>query len=169
MTFEDVVVTVLAGYENKRRQVNPTEVDDIGESRDIAILDNHSMRELDLQDGNIILLQGKRHTRARVRGSPPISPIPKEDELDNFSIRIDALTRNNIGVDIGDHIRIIKDKETPVTAKEVTLRLLGYDDDPIEIIKKITDQDLALNLDQVPIMLFDNVMVLFRGVRLFLA
>jgi hypothetical protein len=125
-----------------------------------VMLDNQSMRELDLRDRDVILLQGKRYTRARA------VHVSSEDQIENYAIRINSLIRNNLGVKIGQHIRVTKEEDTQA-ALEITLKRLDEDNCPMESIKKINHKDLVQSLDQAPIMHGDGVEIRHRDMKLF--
>ena len=151
--FEDVSVEVYGQHKDLPRRV--------------AMIDRQSMRELELRDGDIVVLHGKRVSYALVQA------MNFDDQLGNYSIRIDPLIQNNIGVKIGDHIKIEKQSKKVHPASKVTLKLLDYDydDDPegqliLKYAKKITDQEISQNLDKIPLLHGDYVGFLYRDISL---
>jgi len=84
---------------------------DIG--RGIARVDSSVMEKLGLETGEFVLLEGKKKTIAKVWRSNP------EDEgLD--IIRLDSITRRNLGVGLGDEIEISKVELKPATYVELS-------------------------------------------------
>jgi transitional endoplasmic reticulum ATPase len=86
--MDEITLTVAKAYPN-----------DSG--RGIARLDPHTMMILQLTPGDIIELEGKRATSAKVWRADRI-------DWDQDIIRIDGFIRQNSGAGIGDHVRIKK-------------------------------------------------------------
>ncbi|MFH0903698.1 MAG: CDC48 family AAA ATPase, partial [Methanobacteriota archaeon] len=86
--MDEITLTVAKAYPN-----------DSG--RGIARLDPHTMMILQLTPGDIIELEGKRATSAKVWRADRI-------DWDQDIIRIDGFIRQNSGAGIGDHVKIKK-------------------------------------------------------------
>jgi transitional endoplasmic reticulum ATPase len=86
--MDEITLTVAKAYPN-----------DSG--RGIARLDPHTMMILQLTPGDIIELEGKRTTSAKVWRADRI-------DWDQDIIRIDGFIRQNSGAGIGDHVKIKK-------------------------------------------------------------
>ncbi len=86
--MDEITLTVAKAYPN-----------DSG--RGIARLDPHTMMVLQLTPGDIIELEGKRATSAKVWRADRI-------DWDQDIIRIDGFIRQNAGAGIGDHVKIKK-------------------------------------------------------------
>jgi len=86
--MDEITLTVAKAYPN-----------DSG--RGIARLDPHTMMILQLTPGDIIELEGKRTTSAKVWRADRI-------DWDQEIIRIDGFIRQNSGAGIGDHVKIKK-------------------------------------------------------------
>ncbi len=86
--MDEITLTVAKAYPN-----------DSG--RGIARLDPHTMMVLQLTPGDIIELEGKRRTSAKVWRADRI-------DWDQDIIRIDGFIRQNAGGGIGDHVKIKK-------------------------------------------------------------
>ena len=121
---------------------------DVG--RGVARIDYDSMDTLNASTGDVIEIKGKRRTVAKCL------PLYPSDEDQGF-IRIDGLTRNNSGTEIGDTISMRKIKA--VAAEKVVVT-------PLEAIPLIDERYLADALESVPLIKGDNVMVPYFGGRL---
>ncbi len=86
--MDEITLTIAKAYPN-----------DSG--RGIARLDPHTMLVLQLTPGDIIELEGKRTTSAKVWRADRI-------DWDQDIIRIDGFIRQNCGAGIGDHVKIKK-------------------------------------------------------------
>ncbi|MEM4472142.1 MAG: CDC48 family AAA ATPase [Archaeoglobaceae archaeon] len=100
--------------------------------RGIARLDPDAMMKLQISPGDVIEIEGKRKTVAKVWRSP------KRDWGKNI-IRIDHFTRENAGVGVGDVVKIRKANysiaKTVVLAPTRKIELKVYGIDPGEYLK----------------------------------
>ncbi|MEG9194395.1 MAG: CDC48 family AAA ATPase [Candidatus Methanoglobus sp.] len=100
--------------------------------RGIARLDPDAMMKLQISPGDVVEIEGKRKTVAKVWRSP------KRDWGKNI-IRIDHYTRENAGVSVGDVIKVRKANYEPARlvilapVKKIEIRLYGID--PGEYLK----------------------------------
>jgi transitional endoplasmic reticulum ATPase len=104
-----------------RLQVAGAKPQDVGTGT--ARLSRKSLQQLNLREGDVIEIAGKRPTAALA-----LQPYPEDEGLD--VIRLDGLQRGNAGVSIGDHVAV-KPAETKPARKiqlapaQKNLRLVG--------------------------------------------
>ncbi|MDK2795425.1 MAG: transitional endoplasmic reticulum ATPase [Archaeoglobaceae archaeon] len=100
--------------------------------RGIARLDPDAMMKLQISPGDVVELEGKRKTVAKVWGSP-------KRDWGKGIIRIDHFTRENAGVGVGDVIKVRKADYEPARVvilapvKKIEMRIYGID--PGEYLK----------------------------------
>ncbi|EMA01874.1 transitional endoplasmic reticulum ATPase [Haloarcula vallismortis] len=97
-----------------RLTVKPLKQKDAG--RGLAAIDRAAMDELDLENGDYIVLEGKQDSRAVAR----VWPGYPEDE-GNGIVRIDGQLRQEANVGIDDHVNIEKADVNPATSVTVAL------------------------------------------------
>jgi len=97
-----------------RLTVKPLKQKDAG--RGLAAIDRAAMDELELENGDYIVLQGKQDSRAVAR----VWPGYPEDG-GNGIVRIDGQLRQEANVGIDDHVNIEKADVNPATAVTVAL------------------------------------------------
>ncbi|NHW24202.1 MAG: CDC48 family AAA ATPase [Archaeoglobales archaeon] len=116
--------------------------------RGIARLDPDAMMKLQISPGDVVEIEGKRKTVAKVWRSP------KRDWGKNI-IRIDHYTRENAGVSVGDVIKVRKANYEPARlvilapVKKIEIRLYGID--PGEYLKHQFLKRPLLEGDFVPL------------------
>ncbi len=116
--------------------------------RGIARLDPDAMMKLQISPGDVIEIEGRRKTVAKVWRSP------KRDWGKNI-IRIDHFTRENAGVGVGDIIKVRKANYEPARVvilapvKKIEMRLYGID--PGEYLKHQFLKRPILEGDFVPL------------------
>ncbi|MEM2069813.1 MAG: AAA family ATPase, partial [Archaeoglobaceae archaeon] len=94
--------------------------------RGIVRLDPESMMKLQISPGDVVEIEGKRKTVAKVWRSP------KRDWGKNV-IRIDKFTRENAGVGVGDLVKVRKVDYVPAKVvvlaplKKMELKIYGVD------------------------------------------
>jgi transitional endoplasmic reticulum ATPase len=93
-----------------RLQVAASKQSDIGKG--VARLSRRAFDELEVSDGDVIEIRGKRTTAAMA-----LSPYPEDEGLD--LIRLDGLLRANADVGMGDHVEVLKSDVKP--ARKVTI------------------------------------------------
>ena len=120
-------------------------VHDVG--RCIARVDSKTMKYLGVIDDDVIELKGRKKTVAKVL------QLHHSDENKNM-IRIDGLTQNNLGRNIGDDITI--KKITSQKAEKITVIAL-------ESIPPLDERYLADQLENVPLMKDDNILIPYFG------
>ncbi len=115
---------------------------DVG--RGIARLDPESMEKLNIETGDIIIIEGKKITAARAWPSYP-------SDYGKGIIRIDGYTRRNAGVAIDDPVKIrkasAKQARRVVFAPTEPLRLLGGED----YLKRLLEGRPLTRGDKIPI------------------
>lgn len=121
---------------------------DVG--RAVARIDYKSMESLGASTGDILEITGKKRSVARCL---PLYPTDKGCK----TIRVDGMSRNNIGSAIGETIAVRKIKT--VHAEKITVK-------PLESIPPIDERYLADALENVPVTKNDNIMVPYFGGRL---
>ncbi|RLM34054.1 CDC48 family AAA ATPase [Haloarcula sp. Atlit-120R] len=97
-----------------RLTVKPLKQKDAG--RGLAAIDRAAMDELDLENGDYIVLEGKQDSRAVAR----VWPGYPEDEAKGI-VRIDGQLRQEANVGIDDHVNIEKADVNPATSVTVAL------------------------------------------------
>jgi len=97
-----------------RLTVKPLKQKDAG--RGLAAIDRAAMDELDLENGDYIVLEGKQDSRAVAR----VWPGYPEDEGKGI-VRIDGQLRQEANVGIDDHVNIEKADVNPATSVTVAL------------------------------------------------
>ncbi|MEF8974506.1 MAG: AAA family ATPase, partial [Haloarcula sp.] len=97
-----------------RLTVKPLKQKDAG--RGLAAIDRAAMDELELENGDYIVLEGKQDSRAVAR----VWPGYPEDEGKGI-VRIDGQLRQEANVGIDDHVNIEKADVSPATAVTVAL------------------------------------------------
>ncbi|MEM0214979.1 MAG: CDC48 family AAA ATPase [Archaeoglobaceae archaeon] len=116
--------------------------------RGIARLDPDAMMKLQISPGDIVEIEGKRKTVAKVWRSP------KRDWGKNI-IRIDHFTRENAGVGVGDVVKVRKADYEPARlvilapVKKIEMRVYGID--PGEYLKHQFLKRPVLEGDFVPL------------------
>jgi transitional endoplasmic reticulum ATPase len=108
------------------------------------------MESLGIEMGDIIGIKGKKKTAARCL------PLHTTDDGKKI-IRIDGITRNNLGVTLGDKVEIKKIESFP--AESVTII-------PLESTPSIDERYLTDALENTPIMKGDAVTVRYFGGKL---
>jgi transitional endoplasmic reticulum ATPase len=108
------------------------------------------MESLGIEMGDIIGIKGKKKTAARCL------PLHTTDDGKKI-IRIDGITRNNLGVTLGDKVEIKKIESFP--AESVTII-------PFESTPSIDERYLTDALENTPIMKGDAVTVRYFGGKL---
>jgi len=108
------------------------------------------MESLGIEMGDIIGIKGKKRTAARCL------PLHITDDGKKI-IRIDGITRNNLGVTLGDNVEIKKIESFP--AQSVTII-------PLESTPSIDERYLTDALENTPIMKGDAVTVRYFGGKL---
>jgi len=102
------------------------------DSRGIARIDPALMRILDLESGDIVVIEGNRSTAAIVNPGYP------EDE-NRGTIRIDGATRKNAGVGLDEKVGIRKIVPKPATkatlAPTQPLKILGGDEYLVQVLE----------------------------------
>ncbi len=115
---------------------------DVG--RSLARIDPEAMEKLGLNIGDIILIEGKKVTAARVWPSHP-------EDYGKGIIRIDGFIRKNAGVAIDDIVRVRKARYKPaskvVLAPTEPLRLIGGE----EYLKELLLERPLTRGDKIPI------------------
>ncbi len=115
---------------------------DVG--RGIARLDPESMEKLNIETGDIILIEGKKVTAARAWPS-------YSSDYGKGIIRIDGYTRRNAGVAIDDSVRVrkalAKQARRVVFAPTEPLRLLGGED----YLRRLLEGRPLTRGDKIPI------------------
>ena len=117
--------------------------EDIG--RGIVRLSKGIMKELDLESGQAILIKGEKETCATVLRARP------EDEGLNL-IRMDATTRKNAGVSLGDAVKVRKVEEKE--AKNVVIaptEEVRFSGDPSEYFKQLLLDRVVMQGDKFSI------------------
>ncbi|MEW5920332.1 MAG: hypothetical protein AB1796_05120 [Bacillota bacterium] len=95
-------------------RISEARAKDVGKG--IARIDRYYFDVLSLNTGDIIEINGKRRTVARVLPSPP-------DERERHVIQIDGITRENARAGIGEKVRVVKANFKP--AAKIGLQLLS--------------------------------------------
>ena len=131
---DEVAVTIFDAYTH-----------DVG--RRIARVDSKTMKSIGTMDGDVIELAGRKKTVAKI-----LQLYPSEENKN--MIRIDGLTRSNLGKNIGDNITIKK----IVSQKAEKISVIS-----LESIPPIDERYLADALENVPLIKGDNVMVQYFG------
>ncbi len=121
---------------------------DVG--RGIARIDYDTMDALSASTGDVIEITGKKVTVAKCL------PLYPADEGKGI-IRIDGLGRNNSGIALAEVVTIKKIKS--LAAEKVTVA-------PLEAIPPIDERYLADDLESVPLIKGDKVMIPYFGGRL---
>jgi len=132
-----IALVILEAYER-----------DVG--RGLARIDSEVMKSIEASSNDLVELIGRRRTAAKLLQLYP------SDEKTNM-IRIDGLTRNNVGANIGDRITIRKISSQ--RAEKVTVTAL-------EPVPAIDERYLGDALEAVPVTIGDNIMVPYFGVHL---
>ncbi|MCL4344729.1 MAG: hypothetical protein JRN26_02545 [Nitrososphaerota archaeon] len=133
----------MPGYETLRVK----EAYGIDVNEGIARIDYYTMDELDVVSGNVVEINGKGKTVARVM---PLYPADEGKEM----IRMDGLMRENAGVDVGGCVKVRKIKTRP--AKKLVVLIL-------KDFKEIKDMDMAEEFDGVPILKGNRMIVPYFG------
>ncbi len=115
---------------------------DVG--RSLARIDPEAMEKLGLSIGDIVLIEGRKTTAARVWPSHP-------EDYGKGIIRIDGFIRKNAGVAIDDIVRVRKARYKPATkvvlAPTEPLRLIGGE----EYLKELLLERPLTRGDKIPI------------------
>ena len=123
---------------------------DVG--RGVARIDYNTMESLDVTTGDIIEIIGEGNRRT-VGKCMPLYPSDEGKRI----MRADGLIRNNVGVAIGDTVKITKVRVLP--AEKIIVA-------PLEPVPPIDERYLADALESVPVTKGDNIMVPYFGGRL---
>lgn len=108
------------------------------------------MNSLEIEAGDIIEIKGKRRTAAKCL------PLHKGDDGKGI-IRLNWITRTNLGVTLGDKVEIKKIKTFP--AQKITVT-------PLESDLKIDERYLTEELENIPLMQGDVFAVRYFGSKL---
>lgn len=117
-------------------------------ARGIARLDPNALLALKLSPGDIIEIEGKRQTAAKVWRAD------RQDWSQDY-IRIDGFIRQNAGVGIGDRVKIRKAKHTEalrIVLAPPTGSQLHYGDEAADLIRRQTLKRAIVKGDILPIM-----------------
>ena len=98
----------MATVDTLVRRVQVAHLPPIDSGHGVARLPVQLMKELDLTEGDVIEIIGKRSTAARALG-----PYSEDAGLD--IIRLDGLQRANAGVGSGDYVEVQKTTSKPAT------------------------------------------------------
>jgi transitional endoplasmic reticulum ATPase len=108
------------------------------------------MGSLEIEAGDTIEIKGKRRTAAKCL------PLHIADKGKGI-IRIDGITRNNLGITLGDKVEVKKIK--PFPAEKITVT-------PLNSVPSIDERYLTETLENTSLMKGDNVTVRYFGGKL---
>jgi transitional endoplasmic reticulum ATPase len=133
--MESTELTVAKAYPNDSK-------------RGIARLDPHTMMVFQLTPGDIIEIEGRKRTAAKVWRAD-------RNDWDQDIIRIDHFIRKNAGIDIGDKVRI--QKVEPKNAESVVLapsegKPIQCSGDAEEMVKRQIIKHPVIKGDIIPVM-----------------
>ena len=121
---------------------------DVG--RGFIRIDYDSMDKLKISTGDIVEIEGKKKTVAKAL------PLYPSDEGKSMS-KTDSIVRENMGIIIGEEIKITKTKA--FAAKLIVVK-------PLEALPPIDERYLTDAFEGMPMTVADNVMVPYFGGRL---
>ncbi len=117
-------------------------------ARGIARLDPNALLTLRLSPGDIIEIEGRRTSAAKVWRAD------RQDWSQDY-IRIDGFIRHNVGVSIGDQVKIRKAKEAEalrIVLSPTSTAHTYYGEDAAEQIKRQTLKRPIVRGDVLPVM-----------------
>lgn len=85
----------------------------VGRHRGVAKVSADLLSELDLANGDVVELQGRRRTYARVH---QLYPTDQEKEI----IRLDEILRTNVGIGLGGKVKVAPVRREAPTAESIS-------------------------------------------------
>lgn len=128
----------------------------VGRHRGVAKLSADLLSVLDLANGDVVELRGRRRTYARVR---ELYPADHEKEI----IRLDEILRTNVGIGLGGKVHmVVPVRREALPAESVTIAPMTVQTFPF-----IPENMLAPQLDSIPVTKGDFLVVNLIDVIIF--